>query len=55
MAVYSMADSRVLHDFDTPRVEWPYIQWQTIKESYNTDKLTDRQTGDRKKSYTNAT
>ena len=23
---------RVLHDFDTPRVEWPYIQWQPIKE-----------------------
>ena len=27
---------RVLHDFDTPRVEWPYIQWQPMKESYNT-------------------
>ena len=26
---------RVLHDFDTPRVEWPYIQWQPMKESYN--------------------
>ena len=25
---------RVLHDFDTPRVEWPYIQWQPMKESY---------------------
>ena len=26
---------RVLHDFDTPRLEWPYIQWQPIKESYS--------------------
>ena len=23
----------VLPDFDTPQVEWPYIQWQPIKES----------------------
>ena len=26
---------RVLHDFDTPRVEWPYIQWQPIKEYFS--------------------
>ena len=23
----------VLHDFDTSQVEWPYIQWQLMKES----------------------
>ena len=28
---------RVLHDFYTPRVEWPYIQWQPMKESYNSN------------------
>ena len=27
--------ARVLHDFDTPRVEWPYIPWQPMKESYS--------------------
>ena len=26
---------RVLHDFDTPRVEWPYIQWQPMKEYFS--------------------
>ena len=26
---------RVLHAFDTPLVEWPYIQWQPMKESSN--------------------
>ena len=31
---YSFGKPRVLHDFDTPRVEWPYIQWQPMKESY---------------------
>ena len=25
----------VLHDFDTPWVEWLYILWQPTKESYN--------------------
>ena len=24
---------RLLHDFDTPWLEWLYIQWQSIKES----------------------
>ena len=31
----TLGKPRVLHDLDTPRVEWPYIQWQPIKESYN--------------------
>ena len=30
----TLGQPRVLHDFDTPRVEWPYIQWQPMKESY---------------------
>ena len=25
----------VLHDCDTPLVEWPYIQWRPIKQSNN--------------------
>ena len=31
----TLGKPRVLHDFDTPRVEWPYIQWQPMKESYS--------------------
>ena len=30
----TLGKPRVLHDFDTPWVEWPYIQWQPMKESY---------------------
>ena len=36
---------RVLHDFDTPRVEWPYIQWQHMKESYSPWTWARYQTG----------
>ena len=31
----SLGKPRVLHDCDTPLVEWPYSQWQPIKESNN--------------------
>ena len=30
----TLGKPRALHDFDTLRVEWRYIQWQPMKESY---------------------